>query len=179
MKSRSFDVISLLEPLRRYARALTRNDNQAEDLVQNALLRAYERQATYQPEASLKNWLFSILHNVFIDECRRRKAEQQHSRDIIDVCLGTEVPGQESHIRLRQIESLFNLLPEDQKSVLYLIAVEGQSYQEAATCLGIPVGTLMSRLGRARSALREHENGTLALKMPAKPNLRTIGEADG
>jgi RNA polymerase sigma factor (sigma-70 family) len=176
---RSFDVIGLLEPLRRYARALTRNDNQAEDLVQNTLLRAYERQGTFKPEASLKNWLFAIQHNLFIDECRRQQAEKWHTATVVDLSIGSQVPNQESHIRLQQIEQLFNLLPEDQKAVLHLIAVEGQTYQEAADCLGIPIGTLMSRLGRARAALREQEDGARRSKSSPRPALRTIGETDG
>ncbi len=176
---KSFDVVGLLEPLRRYARALTRNDNQAEDLVQNTLLRAYERQRTFKPDASLKTWLFTILHNLFIDECRRQRAEKRHAVLPVDLSSGSQIPDQESHMRLQQIERLFHLLPEDQKAVLYLIAVEGQTYQEAADSIGIPVGTLMSRLGRARAALREQEDGARPSKASPRAALRTIGQVDG
>jgi len=173
---RPFDVIGVLDPLRRYARALTRNESQAEDLVQNALVRAYERQATFRPEASLKTWLFSILHNLFIDECRRRKTERQHATAITGIELGQQGLSQEVHVRLRQIENLFNQLPDDQRAVLYLVAVEGYAYEDAAKTLGIPVGTLMSRLGRARAALRAGEDGQSAVSIPLRA-IRKQGEA--
>jgi len=171
-----FDVIGVLDPLRRYARALTRNESQAEDLVQNALVRAYERQETFRPEASLKTWLFSILHNLFIDECRRQKTERQHTAAFVEIDLSQQGLSQETHVRLRQIENLFNQLPDDQRAVLYLVAVEGYAYEDAARALSIPVGTLMSRLGRARAALRAQEEGRNGSPLPLRA-VRKQGEA--
>jgi len=171
-----FDVTGVLDPLRRYARSLTRNTTQAEDLVQNALVRAYERQDTFRPDASLKTWLFAILHNLFIDDCRRRKTERQLAAGAVDIDFGLCGLSQETHLRLRQIERLFNQLPEEQRAVLYLVAVEGYSYEDSARALSIPVGTLMSRLGRARAALRAREDGQDAAPLPLRP-LRKQGEA--
>ena len=94
-------------------------------------------------------------------------------------------PDQESRVRLAQIQQAFFGLPEEQRAVLHIVAVEGLSYQEAATTLGIPIGTLMSRLGRARAALRAFEDGVTARldlpapsKSPAKPTLRVVGGSD-
>ncbi len=138
----------------------------------------YERRGTFQTGANLKNWLFSILHNLFVDECRRQAADKRHSSAAADLSVQSATPDQESHIRLRQIGMLFDQLPEEQKAVLFLIAVEGLSYQEAAASLAIPIGTLMSRLGRARAALRAQEDGTASAKSPGRPNLRAVGEED-
>ncbi len=175
---RPFDVVGLLDPLRRYARALARDESRAEDLVQAALLRAYERRGTFKSGANLKNWLFSILHNLFVDECRHQDADKRHSTAAASGPDETAAPHQESHIRLRQVGLLFERLPDDQKAVLYLIAVEGLSYQEAAASLGIPLGTLMSRLGRARAALRAQEDGTAPVKSFGRANLRAVGDDD-
>lgn len=153
------DVLALIEPLRRYARSLTRDESRAEDLVQDTLVRAYERQGTFRAGGNLRTWLLSILHNTFIDERRRHKAEARRIEQAAQVA-PTEAPsGQESRVRLMQIQEAFLALPGEQRAALHLVAVEGLSYQEAATALDVPLGTLMSRLGRARAALRAFEDG--------------------
>jgi RNA polymerase sigma-70 factor (ECF subfamily) len=172
------DVISLLGPLYRYARSLTRDESQADDLVQDTLLRAYERQASFRVGGNLRGWLLSILHNTFIAERRRRTAEAQRMERVAETA-DTAVPAdQESRVRFQQIRETFLSLPEDQRAVLHLVAVEGLSYQEAAATLGIPVGTLMSRLGRARATLRAFEAGQGPIRITAdkrKPALRIVG----
>jgi RNA polymerase sigma-70 factor (ECF subfamily) len=172
------DVIGLLGPLRRYARSLTRDETQAEDLVQDTLVRAYERRGTFRPGGNLRGWLLSILHNTFIDERRRHAAESRRAQDLAEQSEASAPADQESRVRLRQVQQAFMSLPEEQRAVLHLVAIEGLSYQEAAATLDIPIGTLMSRLGRARAALRAFENGQdvpqSALGKP-RPNLRIIG----
>jgi RNA polymerase sigma-70 factor, ECF subfamily len=178
--SKRLDVISLLSPLRRYAKSLTRDDTQADDLVQDTLVRAYERQASFRASGNLKGWLLSILHNIFIDERRSRTAVAQRLARVTEVTETAQPADQETRVRLQQIQQAFLSLPEEQRSALHLVAIEGLSYQEAAESLAIPVGTLMSRLGRARAALRAFEAGQGLLKIAsdkARPNLRVVGDS--
>ena len=180
--TKPLDVIGQLGPLRRYARALTRDEAQADDLVQDALVRALERKATFRSGGNLRGWLLSILHNTFIDE-RRRVLAQLRGEDRI--ALTAEVaapPDQDDRVHLRQIVQAFEMLPEDQRAALHLVSIEGLSYQEAASTLTIPLGTLMSRLGRARAALRSIEAANGSLKLPGgqpRPTLRLVGGSDG
>jgi RNA polymerase sigma-70 factor (ECF subfamily) len=175
------DVVALIEPLRRYARALTRDESRAEDLVQDTLVRAYERHGTFRAGGNLRAWLLSVLHNVFVDERRRHRAEARRIEEAARVAelTGPAIPSdQESRVRLAQIQEAFLALPEEQRAALHLVAVEGLSYQEDAAALGIPVGTLMSRLGRGRAALRAFEEGRApGTGGPAKPrpSLRIVG----
>jgi RNA polymerase sigma-70 factor (ECF subfamily) len=176
--TKRMDVIGLLDPLRRYARSLTRDENQAEDLVQDTLVRAYERQGTFRSGGNLRGWLLSILHNTFIDERRRQKAEAQRVEQISEITV-TSIPAeQESRFHFQQIHQAFLGLPEEQRAALHLVAIEGLSYQEAAAALDTPLGTLMSRLGRARAALRAFEAGQgqpQAIAAPTRPTLRIVG----
>jgi RNA polymerase sigma-70 factor (ECF subfamily) len=172
------DVISLLGPLRRYARSLTRDESRAEDLVQDTLVRAYERRSSFRAGGNLRTWLLSILHNTFVDERRAHAADARRTRELAETAEIIAPAEQESRVRLQQIRRAFLSLPEEQRAALHLVSIEGLSYQEAATALSIPVGTLMSRLGRARAALRAFEAGTglpqIASGRP-RPNLRVIG----
>lgn len=172
------DVIGLLGPLRRYARSLTRDESQAEDLVQDALVRAYERRGTFRPGGNLRGWLLSILHNTFIDDRRRHAAEARRTQSLAEQTEASAPADQDTRVRLRQIQQAFLGLPDEQRAALHLVAIEGLSYQEAAAALDIPIGTLMSRLGRARAALRAFEAGhELPGATPGKPrpNLRIVG----
>jgi RNA polymerase sigma-70 factor (ECF subfamily) len=180
------DVIAQLTPLRRYARALTRDEAQADDLVHDALVRAYERRSSFHSGKNLRNWLLSILHNTFIDGYRRRQAELRREAEAAQLAEVTLPAEQESSVHLQQIRRAFLALPDEQRAVLHLIAIEGLTYQEAANTLGIGVGTLMSRLGRARAALRAFEEsgrftGRSLPALPARPprsNLRVVGDSD-
>ena len=159
---RSFDVIAQLAALRRYARSLARNSVDAEDLVHDALVKAYEKRSTFHSGGNLRNWLLSIVHNTHLDG--RRSALARRRRDDLfadDGSTATEPSypaAQEHSVRLQQVREAFMTLPEDQREALHLVAVEELSYQEAADTLGIPVGTLMSRISRARARLRSMED---------------------
>lgn len=167
-----FDVPGQLASLRRYARSLTRRGGDAEDLVQEALLRAYERRASFRPDGNLRAWLLSILHNAFVDGLRGRRAETARlDRAAVLAETATEAP-QDHAVRLSQIRDAFLDLPEEQRAALHLVAIEGLSYREASEALAIPLGTLMSRIGRARAALRALEEGD------ARPQLRIVGGRD-
>ncbi|MGO4571672.1 sigma-70 family RNA polymerase sigma factor [Microvirga sp. 2TAF3] len=180
--SKRMDVIGLLGPLRRYARALTRDESQAEDLVQDTLVRAYERQGSFRVSGNLRGWLLSILHNTFINARRRHVAEARRVRHAAELSDDIAPADQENRVRLQQIQAAFLHLPDEQRAVLHLVAIEGLSYQEAALTLDIPVGTLMSRLGRARAALRAFEAGQGELPITAgksRPALRVVGGSNG
>ncbi len=175
------DVLAELTSLRRYARSLARNDHDAEDLVHDTLLRAYEKRGSYDGRRKLRTWLFSILHNVFVDRRRSEaSSRRRHERSAAGAPLHL-APGQEHHVRLAQVRAAFMQLPEDQRAALHLVAIEGMSYGEAAAALDVPVGTLMSRLSRARAALRAIEDGPQAAPArpaAASPHLRLIGGSD-
>ncbi|MBO1909086.1 sigma-70 family RNA polymerase sigma factor [Microvirga sp. 3-52] len=173
------DVIGLLGPLRRYARSLTRDESQAEDLVQDTLVRAYEQRGSFRSGGNLRGWLLSILHNTFIDHRRRQVAEFRRMGQVAELADTAAPPEQESWMRLQQVHTAFMSLPDEQRAALHLVAIEGLSYQEAASALKIPVGTLMSRLGRARSALRGFEAGADDQPSEARrPTLRIVGGSD-
>jgi len=155
-----FNVTEQLPALRRYARALTRNEAEADDLVHDAVVRAYENRASFRPDGDLKSWLFSILHNTFVSGIRSSRAHAARIDRVADLTETEIGPEQETSLRLAQVRAAFLRLPDEQREAIHLVAIEGMAYGEAAQVLGIPVGTLMSRLGRARTALREMESGT-------------------
>ena len=166
-----FDVLGQLGSLRRYARSLTRDGTDAEDLVHDTLIRAYERQGTFRRGGNLRSWLLSILHNAFMDATRTRRSEAARIEQAGYLADRSTQAPQEHAVRLAQVRDAFLGLVEEQRAALHLVAIEGLSYQEAADTLGVPLGTLMSRIGRARAALREMEEAT-----PAKPShLRIVG----
>lgn len=155
MKDKSFDVVGQLPALLRYARALVRDPADAEELVHETLLRAYERRDSFDTRRNLRPWLFSILHNLFVDIYRRRQMEER----VVDAMTADPVaapppPDADTRVQLAEIHQAFTRLPEAQRAALHLVAVEGLSYQDAADALNIPIGTLMSRLSRARASLR-------------------------
>jgi RNA polymerase sigma-70 factor (ECF subfamily) len=177
----SFDVIGQLSALRRYARSLTRDEHDAEDLVQDTLVRAYERRAGYDASRNIRVWLLSILHNAFIDGGRAKRAEAKRVLRAAELAPGAEGPAQEHHVRLADVRRAFLDLPDEQRSALHLVAIEGLSYAEAANALGIPSGTLMSRLARARATLRalEEADGRSRPDAPPRPShLKIVGGSD-
>lgn len=172
MSQQSFDIRSHLDALRRYARVLIRSDQDADDLVQGALLRAYGRQSTFREGADLRVWLMAILHNHFLDQRRSRLASEARDQAWSEASPGFAPPQGEHAARLAQLRGAFLALPQDQREALHLVAVEGLPMAEAAQVLEVPLGTLMSRVGRARAALRAFEEGG------AKPALRIVGGRD-
>lgn len=166
------DLTPHLDALRRYARVLTRADPDADDLVQAALVRAYEQRSGFRDGADLRVWLMSILHNHFIDQLRSRKAAIAREQEWAGTNPGFAPPEGEHVVRLDQVRRAFLTLPADQREALHLMAVEGLSVAEAADVLDIPAGTVMSRVGRARAALRKFEDGGAALA--ANPPLKIV-----
>ncbi|MGF1609911.1 MAG: sigma-70 family RNA polymerase sigma factor [Kiloniellales bacterium] len=147
-------VIDVIPSLRRYALSLTRDRDAADDLAQDALLRALERQSQFTPGTNLRAWLFAIMHNLFIDQMRR--ATPLKTSVPLDEYRGSHVTAaaQEPWIELKELASALEGLPLEQRSTLLLVGLEGLSYEEAATVTGVAIGTVKSRLSRAREALR-------------------------
>lgn len=159
MTKEADDLASQLPALRRFALVLTRDPHEAEDLVQDALLRGHERRRGFRAGGNLKGWLFSILKNAFVDRHRHRTAREGREAAFAGLePLSLEAP-QEAVVRLSQLRAAFLALSEDQREALSLIAIEGLSYAEAAEVAGVPLGTLMSRVARARASLRAFEAG--------------------
>ncbi|MBM3104497.1 sigma-70 family RNA polymerase sigma factor [Pseudomonas sp. P66] len=150
----------MLQRLRRFALWLTRDASSADDLVQATVERALSRRSQQREQDSLRAWLFSILYRQFIDGKRR---ERRHARWLSWFARAQEQGNATEDIVLAQSGlAAFALLPTDQRALLLLISVEGLSYKEAAQALDVPIGTVMSRLSRARAALRELAEGTTA-----------------
>ena len=166
-----FDLSSHVEALRRYARVLTRAGQDADDLVQGALLRACERRASYRAGADLRVWLMSVLHNHFIDQRRAEIATAAREQAWADANPGFSPPEGEHVVRLEQLRGAFLALPAEQREALHLMAVEGMSVAEVSAVLSIPAGTVMSRVGRARAALRRFEDGPAVRPEPARLTL--------
>lgn len=155
-----FDVISNLASLKRYARSLVRNDADAEDLVQDALVKAYERRGSFRTGANLRNWLLAILHNTHVDTLRSNRSRVRRDEATVAETEQTIPASQEDTVHLHQVHEAFMRLPAEQREALHLVAVEDLSYQQAADTLGVPIGTLMSRVSRARATLRNFEQAT-------------------
>jgi RNA polymerase sigma factor (sigma-70 family) len=179
LREARFDVIGQLTALRRYAQSLTRHHVDAEDLVHDALVRAYEKRASFHG-GNLKVWLLSILHNVYVDRSRARQAEAQRLARAGELTEPYLAPGQDHHVRLRQVGQAFIELPKEQRAALHLVTIEGLTYAEAAATLSIPVGTLTSRIARARETLRAIEDSDSAASPDARGrHLRVVGGANG
>ncbi len=162
------EIEQCVPPLRRYARALTRNADYADDLVQDCLERAIRKQALWRPTAPLRAWLFRILLNIYRNDMRgRRRRPISVPLDTIPEVSGT-APAQPGRVALAETARALELLPDEQRTALLLVALEGLSYAEAAQALDIPQGTLMSRVGRGRAALRKLTEGREG------PRLRTV-----
>jgi len=140
--------------LRRYARALLRNRADAEDLVQEALARAIARADTFQTGTNMRAWLFTILHNVHVNQVRSRASRPDEvTVESVESRLTTPAR-QEERVEVREMMRALDELPDEQRQVLLLVALEGLKYEEVAEMIGVPIGTVMSRLSRGREAVR-------------------------
>jgi RNA polymerase sigma-70 factor, ECF subfamily len=148
--------------LRRYARTLARDRVQADDLVQGCLLKALANEARWLPGSDLRAWLFTILHNLHVSEVRRSLREQQRNRGFRPLITPGSIDAA-CVLDLLDADRAIAKLPKGQRNALLTIGLKDLSYGEAAEALGLPIGTLRSRLGRARASLRQmtgREDGT-------------------
>jgi len=163
------EIEASIPALRRYAWSLLRNAHDADDLVQDCLVRALDRLAIESAISAVRPWLFTIMHNLFVSRWRtlRRRAEvlSGDAPEAAEVSVG---PDQEGALVKRDLLAALDRLTDEQRQVLLLVTVEGLEYRDVAAILGVPVGTIMSRLSRARDNLHFHMDG---LK---RPSLRRI-----
>ena len=170
--------IVLLEPeiprLRRCARALTRDSVRADDLVQSTLERALTKQHLWQPGTNLRYWLFTILHNLRVSEVRALTREQRVLADERAATISPAFSDLSTRIGLLELDRAIASLPEARRRVVLLVGLEELSYGEAAVILGVPTGTVRSRLARARETLRKIclTEGQIAKAVSAKGGAR-------
>jgi RNA polymerase sigma-70 factor (ECF subfamily) len=149
-------IVELIPRLRRYARALAGERAAADDLVQDTLERAWSKLHLYRRGTDLRAWLFTVMHNVYVNQLRAARPTAPLDEDMPELAL----PVRETDmLALRDLNAAIRRLPAEQREVLLLVALEEMSYDEAATVLGIPIGTVMSRLARAREKLRAMISG--------------------
>lgn len=150
------ELEALIPRLRRFARALTGSREAADDLTQDALERAWIKRELWQPGTNLRAWLFKVMHGVFVNGARGRRAtESLDAMQEVGAEAADESAGAETAIALRDLRNALARLPDEHRAVLLLVALEQFSYAEAAAVLGVPIGTVMSRLSRARERLRQ------------------------
>jgi RNA polymerase sigma-70 factor, ECF subfamily len=168
------ELAALLPRLMRFALALTRSREAAEDLTQAACTRALARAGQWQPDTRLDSWMFRIIQTIWLNQLRSRAVGERYRAEIADRHEGVDLPEAEARLMLARVSEKVLELPAEQRVVLMLVTVEGFAYREAAKIAGIPIGTVMSRLARARLALMkaigevndpEHDN---VVRMAAK-----------
>lgn len=148
-------IAAFLPRLRRFARGLAGSSADGDDLLHTAIEKALSRAEQFRPGTRLDSWMFRIIQTTWLD--RRRSAEVRlavYGTEGLDAIEGADAARHiEARSTLRSVERLIALLPDEQRAVLMLVTIEGVAYREAADILGIPIGTVMSRLARARLAL--------------------------
>jgi RNA polymerase sigma-70 factor, ECF subfamily len=162
------EIESCVPALRRYARALTRSTDRADDLVQDCLERAIRKRGLFRPTGPVQAWLFRILVNLWRNSLRSERRRGVHVA-YDDMVSEPSIPApQHGRVALGEMSRALDRLPDEQRETLLLVVLEGVSYEEAASILDVPIGTIMSRLSRARSALRTLTGGA------DEPRLRSV-----
>jgi RNA polymerase sigma-70 factor (ECF subfamily) len=146
------ELVALLPRLRRFARALTRHVDDADDFVQLAIERALTRLDQRRPGSRLDSWMYGIIRNAWIDETRSRRRRERTLEDD-ESTEGVPDAASEAHIERLSLEAAMARLPEEQRLAVALVLVEGLAYKEAAEVMGVPIGTVTSRLARGRETL--------------------------
>jgi RNA polymerase sigma-70 factor (ECF subfamily) len=166
-------MVAMLPRLRRFAYALTGSAEQGDDLVQEACLRALSRMDLWQPGTRLDSWMYRIAQNIWFDRMRANKVRGE----VVDIGMIEGITGTdgrtvtESELTLQAVDAALSRLPAEQRAVVALVCIEGASYKEAAEIAGVPIGTVMSRLARARRALHAMLNQPVQerdVRLPAK-----------
>jgi RNA polymerase sigma-70 factor, ECF subfamily len=151
----SDQLIAVLPRLRRFARGLTGSASEADDIVQAACERALARRHQFQEGTRFDSWMFRIIQTIWIDQIRARQVRKEDG-ELVEARLGSDEPVRrvEARLSLGEVRRAVDRLPAEQRAALLLVTVEGLSYKEAAAVAAVPVGTIMSRLARARVALQ-------------------------
>ena len=148
------ELIAIIPNLRAFAASLSGSFDRADDLVQETLVKAWDKQHTFQPGTNLKAWLFTILRNEFYTQLRKKGREVQDVDGIHAMQLAGH-PEQQGHLDLQDFRNALEKLPDDQREALILIGASGFSYEEAAEICKCAVGTIKSRVSRARARLAD------------------------
>ncbi|MBN9073736.1 MAG: RNA polymerase sigma factor [Rhizobiales bacterium] len=148
------DLIAAIPSLRAFAVSLSQNADRADDLVQETLVKAWDKHESFQLGTNLKAWLFTILRNEFYSQMRKRGREVQDTDGAMTARLAVH-PSQHGKLDLKDFRSALEQLPEDQREAIILIGASGFSYEEAAEICGCAVGTIKSRVSRARTRLQD------------------------
>jgi len=159
-------LVELIPRLRRYARALVGDRAAADDLVQDTLERAWAKLHLYRRGTDLRAWLFTVMHNVHVNKVRATRATDPLEDEMPELA---QRAAQGDALMVRDLDRSISRLPAEQRSVLLLVTLEDMSYDEVARTLGIPIGTVMSRLSRAREKLR-----AMMLGVPASGKLKLV-----
>lgn len=164
--------MTFVPQLRSYARSLLRDKDLADDLVQDCVQRAIEKLHLWRPESDLRAWLFTIMHNIFVSQIRRNAAaptfvSSDDPENDFEQYYGV-ASQHETQTDMHKLEAAMTRLSNEHREVIHLVCIEEMTYDEVAKILDVPVGTVMSRLSRAREALRKlmYDNGA--------PNLRRV-----
>ncbi|MNJ87770.1 ECF RNA polymerase sigma factor SigE [compost metagenome] len=156
-------LIACIPRLRRYARALLGDRTGADDLVQDTMERGWKKLSSWQRGSDMRAWLFGIMHNLHVDQVRKPALPTEE--------LDEDTPMPAAHtsvsdgLEMRDLESALHSLPAEQREILLLVALEEMSYEEVAATLGLPLGTVMSRLSRARQKLRAQMEGRTVVSL--------------
>jgi RNA polymerase sigma-70 factor (ECF subfamily) len=162
------ELVLLLPRLRRFALATTNSRHEAEDLLQTAIERALRNESSWQQGTRLDSWIFRIMQNLWLDELRAHRRRTESLDEVIDL------PGEDGRdsmtyqVQFEEAQAALQALPDEQRAVIALVVLDGMSYQQTANTLNIPVGTVMSRLARARAVLASRLGSDAKLKV-AKP----------
>jgi RNA polymerase sigma-70 factor, ECF subfamily len=159
------EIAAHIPRLRRYARALAGDSHRADDLVQDTLERALTKFHLWRHGSDLRAWMFTIMHNVFINQLKARR--ELALDDAVED--GLQSAPQSDPLELRDLDTALRRLPVEQREVLLLVGLEQLSYAEASQALDVPVGTVMSRLSRGRERLRGLMSGA-----PGATNLKVV-----
>lgn len=155
-------LVDLIPRLRRYARALVNDHASADDLVQDTLERAWAKLHLYRRGTDLRAWLFTVMHNVHVNKVRSARATDPLDDEMPELA---QRAAQGESLVVRDLDRAIARLPEEQRAVLLLVTLEEMSYDQVSRALGIPIGTVMSRLSRAREKLRAMMLGQSATKL--------------
>jgi RNA polymerase sigma-70 factor (ECF subfamily) len=150
-------LLACIPRLRRYARALVGDRAIADDLVQDTMERGWRKLSSWRRGSDMRPWLFGIMHNLHVDQVRRRRLPIETLDENVRESATHTSP--DDALAVRDLESALHMLPSEQREVLLLVALEEMTYEEVATTLNLPLGTVMSRLSRARQKLRAHIEG--------------------
>ncbi|MNR82279.1 ECF RNA polymerase sigma factor SigE [compost metagenome] len=156
-------LIACIPRLRRYARALLGDRTGADDLVQDTMERGWKKLSTWQRGSDMRAWLFGIMHNLHVDQVRKPTLATEELDD--DTPLPPAHGALSDGLEMRDLESALRSLPAEQREILLLVALEEMSYEEVAATLGLPLGTVMSRLSRARQKLRAQMEGRAVVSL--------------